>query len=185
MTLLAHTTPSARQALSRAGDLAGPPTAGLLTTDLLLLALTETPGAAPTLARYGVAADAVRADLVEAGRLARWSTEELLRSIGVDAATVRAAAGPLLGPVRAASLRRHRVRPLHVTLDSPSGQVQLSSGSRKVVEVAAWTAGRRTPVTGEHLLQGLLADGRNAASATLRRLGVDHRALWTAASRAA
>ncbi len=51
------------------------------------------------------------------------------------------------------------IRPLRVAAAGPAGTLVTMGSSRVVVEVTAWPADPGAPVTGEHLLRGLPADG--------------------------
>jgi hypothetical protein len=180
-------TPGARRAVVQAGI--GSLEAGRprLDTDFLLLGLAEVPDAAPALEEHGVGPGIVRAEIhLPAGASHRWGDRELLAALGIDLDLVRrlASQGAAIRPDDPTLWRLYRspARPLRVALAGPAGTLVLTGRGRKVVEVASWAAaragGRRTPITGEHLLWGLLADGSNESVRILRRLGVDLRALW-------
>ncbi|KAB8183609.1 hypothetical protein FH608_049060 [Nonomuraea phyllanthi] len=164
--MFARFTEEARKAVIRAGILAldaGRPT---LETDLMLLALAETRPF--TLRSFTATAAAVR-ERVGAG-----DTGALLSTLGIDVDVVRRRTRAGADDPAAWRLRRSRVRPLRVMLYGPLGQLPLAMHARKVVEVALWRPG---PVTGEHLMWGLLADGANGTARVLSDLGVDLRDL--------
>ncbi|WP_157246469.1 Clp protease N-terminal domain-containing protein [Nonomuraea typhae] len=157
-------TEPARQAFITAGTLALEAGQARLTTDMLLLALAETrPFELPA---FTATPAALRA------RLAVRDTRALLAGLGIDLDEVRRRTRDDAGDWR---LRRSVVRPLRVVLYGPRGEVVLSGGARKVVEVAAWSGSGL--VTGEGLVWGLLADGRNGAARHLQGVGVNVRAL--------
>ncbi len=89
------------------------------------------------------------------------SPEQVLDALGIDLVAVRSAL-PDLPKVVSASLRLRRslVRPLRVTLESPSSSVGFDGSGRKVLEVAVW-ASRRNGLTAcpLDLLRGVFSDG--------------------------
>ncbi|MER5643907.1 hypothetical protein [Streptosporangium sp. NPDC002524] len=119
----------------------------------------------------------------------RAGDRELLAAIGVDLDEIRRRLPARREDPLAWRLTRSRLRPLNVTLSGPAGDLLLTAGARKVVEVALYTSGAGigtgtgtgtgtgSGVTDEDLLKGLLADSSNASVAILRDLGVDLRGL--------
>jgi hypothetical protein len=192
-------TPTARDAVVRAGIEAAADGHAVLGPEFLLLALA---GSGPLAGRprgLGVSPDVIRSQMKHPRQLA---DEALLASLGIDAREVRqralSATGVRLDDAALWTLKRSRLRPLRVTLHGPAGSSRLNESSRKVIEVAAWARcrrGRLTPEHGRHprarpllggwpqaeredLLWGLLADGSSPAVRILVRLGVDLRRLW-------
>jgi hypothetical protein len=149
-----------------------------LDTDLLLLGLVQ---ATPTLHPH-VDADAVRQEIDRTTGAPDRDDRALLATLGIDLDEVTrrmyGSAGVRRDDPRLWTLRRATWRPLRMTLRGPARSVRLTGHSRKVIEVAAWAAGRGRPITGEHLLWGLLADGTNESVRVLRRLGVDLRPVY-------
>ncbi len=182
--MFAEFTPTARQAVVRSGMLAADAGRGVLSTDFLLLGLTEVDDLDQSLESFGVTAAAVRAE-VDKGRGGAPSRDrELLATLGIDLDEVRRRAADATSTSpddpRLWQLHRSRVRPLRVELVGPASQLPLDGRSRKVIEVAQYYARRRrAPVTGEDLVMGLLADGSNESVRILCRLRVDLRRLWS------
>jgi len=186
VTILETFTTSARRAVVAAGIGALHAGHARLGTDFLLLGLTEVEAAAPTLGRHGVSPATVRTEIDRSPAAAlRRRDRELLATLGIDLDEIRrrawdsAAVQP--DDPRLWELRRSPVRPLRLTLAGPAGAITLTGRGRKVIEVASWAArktGRSAPITGEHLLWGLLADRSNESVQILRRLGVDLSAVW-------
>jgi Clp amino terminal domain, pathogenicity island component len=182
--MFAAFTPPARQAVVRSGRLAADAGRGVLSTDFLLLGVTEVHDFDPPLERLGVTAAAVRAHIDKQHGGAPLRDRELLATLGIDLDEVRHRAGlatstspddPSLW-----QLCRSRVHPLRVELVGPASHLQLDGRSRKAIEVAMHYARRRhAPVTGEDLLVGLLADGSNESVRVLCRLRVDLGQLWS------
>ena len=186
--MLAGFTPSARQAIVRSGMLAADAGRRVLGTDLLLLGLTEVHDFDPPLARLGVTAAAVRAEIDRRHGGAPPHDRELLATLGIDLDEVRrrASAATSISPDDPSlwQLSRARARPLRVELLGPARQLQLDGRGRKVIEVARHYARRRhAPVSGEDLLIGLLADGSNESVRILCDLRVDLRQLWSSLGR--
>ncbi|MFI6385837.1 Clp protease N-terminal domain-containing protein [Nonomuraea sp. NPDC050540] len=161
--MFARFTDTARHAFVTAGVLALEAGHRRLGTDMLLLALAETRPFELTSFTATAASLRERLDLRD--------TRALLAGLGISLDEVRGRALPGVGEWR---LARHRLRPLHVVLYGPRGEIALTGGARKVVEVAMWRPGA---VTGESLLWGLLADGDNGAARHLQGAGVNVRAL--------
>ncbi|MBB5083815.1 hypothetical protein HNR40_009320 [Nonomuraea endophytica] len=161
--MFARFTDSARHAFVTAGVLALEAGHGRLGTDMLLLALAETRPF--SLDSFTATAASLRE------RLELRDTRALLAGLGISLDDVRQRTLPGVGEWR---LTRHRLRPLRVVLYGPRGEIALTGGARKVVEVALWRPGA---VTGESLLWGLLADGGNGAARHLQGAGVNVRAL--------
>ncbi|WP_440066312.1 hypothetical protein [Streptosporangium sp. OZ121] len=189
--MFARFTPEARRTTVRAGLLSLDHGRTTLGEDMLLLALAEswpvtgfsaTPQAvAPGVAGVeAVTPEAVGAEIRnrEAAR-GRAGDRELLAAIGVDLDEIRRRLPARRTDPLAWRLTRSRLRPLNVTLSGPAGDLLLTAGARKVVEVALHTSGTGTgsEVTDEDLLKGLLADSSNASVSILRGLGVDLRGL--------
>jgi hypothetical protein len=182
--MFAAFTPSARQAVVRSGRLTADAGRGLLSTDFLLLGLTEVHDLDPPLERMGVTAAAVRSQIDKRPESALPGDRDLLASLGIDLDEVRRRAGlaTAISPDDPSlwQLRRSRIRPLRVELVGPAGRLLLDGRSRKVIEVAMHYARRRhAPVTGEDLLVGLLADGSNESVRVLCHLRVDLGQLWS------
>ena len=155
MTMFAAFTPPAHQAVVRSGRLAADAGRRVLSTDFLLLGLTEVHDLDPPLERLGI-------DL-----------EEVRRRAG--SATSTSPDDPNLW-----QLCRSLVHPLRVELVGPASHLQLDGRSRKVIEVAMHYARRRHAlVSGEDLLVGLLADGSNESVRVLCHLRVDLSQLWS------
>jgi hypothetical protein len=181
MTMLTTFAPPARQAVIRAGLLAGEGGMSRLSDGYLLLALAESqPLTRPV--DLGVTADMVRAQLKAQAR--RRHDRELLATLGIDLDEVRSrvlgATSMRLDDPALWRLRRSRVRPLRVTLTGPAAEITLNEGGRKVIEVARWVSrrGHRTQVTREDLLWGLLADASSESVGILRQGRVDIGRLW-------
>jgi ClpA/ClpB-like protein len=182
--MFAGFTPSARQAVVRSGRLAADAGRAALSTDFLLLGLTEVHDLDPPLERLGITAAAVRAHIDQQHDRAASADRELLASLGIDLDEVHRRAGlaTSTSPDDPSLWRlcRSRVHPLRVALVGPASHLQLDGRSRKVIEVAMHYARRRhAPVTGEDLLVGLLADGSNQSVRILCRLRVDLGQLWS------
>ncbi|WP_233526475.1 Clp protease N-terminal domain-containing protein [Actinomadura spongiicola] len=181
--MLARFTPDARRTVVRAGMLATDAGRNVLGTDYLLMALTESPSLGGLLAELGVTGDALRVQ-VEGGREVGLRDRELLASLGIDLDEIhrRTLLATSLRPDDPALWRLHRsrTRPLRITLTGPATEIVLDGSSRKAIEVAQWASrrGRRTQVSGEDLLWGLLADASNDSVVILRRSNVDLRRLW-------
>jgi Clp amino terminal domain, pathogenicity island component len=181
MTMLTWFDPAARQAVIRAGLLAGEHARPLLGDDLLLLALAEGPSLAAPL-DLSVSAASVRAHVQ--GAVPPPGDRELLATLGIDLDEVRQRAAGATGLRRDDPalwrLHRSRTRPLRVTLSGPAAQIVLAESGRKVVEVARWASrrGHRAQISREDLLWGLLADGSSASVRILRRHQVDIARLW-------
>ncbi|GAA1502769.1 hypothetical protein GCM10009677_38100 [Sphaerisporangium rubeum] len=159
-------TASAHRAMARAGLLSLEAGRTVLDEDAVLLALAETRPFEGPLGEFSLDAEAVRVSVVPPGE------GESLAALGIDTGRVRrrmAGLFPVDDPAHW-HLRRSTVRPLRVTLYGPVGELVLTARARKVVEVAAHHGG--TVVTGEDLLRGLLADGRNRSISLLRHHGV-------------
>jgi len=173
MTMLTKFTPSARQAIIRAGTLATDAGREVLSTDLMLLGLIET--GPLSIAADGVTAVAVRAEIEDLHD----QPQRLLAALGIDLDEVRRRVGEATSLHRDDpalwQLRRSRIRPLRVTLTGPGIEIPLDEGGRKVIEVARWSSGQgqRALADREDLLWGLLADGSNASVHLLQRLNVD------------
>jgi Clp amino terminal domain, pathogenicity island component len=184
MTMFAAFTPPAHQAVVRSGRLAADAGRRVLSTDFLLLGLTEVHDLDPPLERLGITAPAVRAQIDQQHGGAPPGDRELLASLGIDLDQVRRRAGSATSTnpddPNLWQLCRSRVHPLRVALVGPASHLQLDGRSRKVIEVAMHYAGRRHAlVSGEDLLVGLLADGSNESVRVLCRLRVDLSQLWS------
>jgi hypothetical protein len=189
MTIMDRFTDNAGRAFVEAGLGAIHRGRDLLDTDVLLLGLFEAQAANNTLGRQtdlrSVRREVDRpAPTVDDGEPAhRRRDRDLLATLGIDLDEVTSrmyrAAGVTRDDPRLWTLRRSPVRWLRLTLSGPAGSVQLTGHSRKVVEVASWAAGHGRPITGDHLLWGLLADGTNQSVRLLHRLGVDLHPIWT------
>jgi hypothetical protein len=169
---------AAAHTLIRAGQLAGP----RLSDGFLLLALTEGRPLGPPV-RLDVSPAAVRARIGAA--TPRCDDRALLGALGIDVDEVRrrvlATTGTRPDDPALWQLRRSRVRPLRVTLSGPAAGIVLDASARKVVEVARGTSrrGRRTLVSREDLLWGMLADASSESVRTLLQCGVSLRRLWS------
>jgi len=184
MTMFAAFTPPAHQAVVRSGRLAADAGRRVLSTDFLLLGLTEVHDLDPPLERLGITAAAVRAQIDQQHGGAPPGDHELLASLGIDLEEVRRRAGLATSTSpddpNLWQLCRSRVHPLRVELVGPASHLQLDGRSRKVIEVAMHYARRRHAlVSGEDLLVGLLADGSNESVRVLCRLRVDLSQLWS------
>jgi Clp amino terminal domain, pathogenicity island component len=182
--MFAAFTPAARQAVVRSGRLATDTGRRVLSTDFLLLGLTEVHDLDPPLERLGITAAAVRAQIDQQHSGAPPGDRELLASLGIDLDEVRRRAGLATSTNPDApdlwQLCRSRVHPLRVALVGPTSHLQLDGRSHKVIEVAMHYARQRHAlVSGEDLLVGLLADGSNESVRVLCRLRVDLRQLWS------
>lgn len=171
-------TPEARHTLRHASYLAGRAALTELSTDALLMAMTDRSTLRPVLARYGATDLAVR-DAV----LCWWNWVEaaddrdLLAVLGIDVDEVLRHI-PDVDETWGWRLTRSRLRPLRLSLVGPPRTLVLSGHMRKVVEVAMWRARRRGAAPGEtDLLFGVLCDHRNRASQVLSELGVCYRTL--------
>ncbi|WP_188195848.1 Clp protease N-terminal domain-containing protein [Nonomuraea sp. SYSU D8015] len=160
--MFARFTEGARRAVVRAGILALDAGRPALDADLMLLALAEVRPF--TLSTFTASARDVR-ERVDAG-----DARALLATLGIDLDEVHRRTRAGADEPGAWRLHRSRLRPLRVTLYGPLGQIPLAMHARKVIEVALWRPG---PVTGEHLLWGLLADHANGAGGILADAGVD------------
>lgn len=160
--MFARFTEGARRAVVRAGILALDAGRPALDTDLMVLGLAEVRPF--ELSSFTASARDVR-ERVDAG-----DARALLATLGIDLAEVHRRTRAGADEPGAWSLRRSRLRPLRVTLYGPLGQIPLAMHARKVIEVALWRPG---PVTGEHLLWGLLADYSNGVPRILVDAGVD------------
>ena len=176
-------TPAACQALVQAGRLAAEDGHALIGPEFVLLALADGRPLAGRPDGIGVSPAAVR-DQIRRGRESHPRDDgELLAALGIDAGEVvrRASEATGIRPGDPAlwSLRRSRIRPLRLTLDGPAVRLALTGDSRKVIEVAVWSArrARRLLADREDLLLGLLADGSSPAVHLLAGLRVDIRAL--------
>jgi Clp amino terminal domain, pathogenicity island component len=107
-------------------------------------------------------------------RVALPDPRPLLATLGIDLDEVRRRTRQGTDDPGLWTLRRSRVRRLRVVLYGPLGEIPLAMHARKAIEVAMWKPG---PVTGERLLWGLLADGRNGAGRILCESGVNVREL--------
>jgi hypothetical protein len=181
MTTITRFAPPARQTLIRAGMLAREHARDKLSSEFVLLALSEgQPLARPV--NLGITATVIRAE-IQARTPAR-SDHDLLATLGIDLDEVRRrvidATSTRPDDPALWRLYRSRLRPLRVTLSGPAAEIVLDGGGRKVIEVAEWAArrGRRTMIDREDLLWGLLADGSSEAVRILRLGSVDLRRLW-------
>lgn len=89
------------------------------------------------------------------------SPEQVLDALGIDLVAVRSALPGRLTVVPASwRLRRSLVKPLRITLESPSSSICFDGSGRKVLEVAVW-ASRRNGRTAcpLDLLRGVFSDG--------------------------
>jgi hypothetical protein len=189
MTIMDRFTDNAGRAFVEAGLGAIHRGRDRLDTDVLLLGLFQARAANATLRRQTDLTSVRRevdrrAPTVDDEEPAyRRRDRESLATLGInlDEVTTRMyrAAGVNRDDPRLWTLRRSPVRRLRLTLSGPAGSVQLTGRSRKVVEVASWAAGHGRPITGDHLLWGLLADGTNRSVHILHRLGVDLHPIWT------
>lgn len=182
--MFAAFTPPAHQAVVRSGRLAADAGRRVLSTDFLLLGLTEVHDLDPPLERLGITAAAVRAHIDQQHGGTPPGDRELLASLGIDLDEVRRRAGLATSTSpddpNLWRLCRSRVHPLRVELVGPASHLQLDGRSRKVIEVAMHYARRRHAlVSGEDLLVGLLADGSNESVRVLCRLRVDLSQLWS------
>lgn len=89
------------------------------------------------------------------------SAEFLLAGLGIDLGGVRSklptGCDPRASPWR---MRRSKIRPLRITIESPSARVPFGGSARKVLEVAMWIARRRGRPAGVlDLFRGVLSDG--------------------------
>ena len=181
MTMFAGFTPSARQAIIRAGMLATDARREVLSTDVMLLGLTET--GPLSVAADSITAVAVRTELEDLHDQPR-RDQELLAALGIDLEEVWRRVGEATSLHRDDpalwQLRRSRIRPLRVTLKGPGVEIPLNEGGRKVIEVARWSSrrGQRPLANREDLLWGLLADGSNSSVQILHRLNVDLCQVW-------
>lgn len=91
--MFAAFTPPAHQAVVRSGRLAADAGRRLLSTDFLLLGLTEVHDLDPPLERLGITAAAVRAHIDQQHGGAPPGDRELLASLGIDLDEVRRRAG--------------------------------------------------------------------------------------------
>ncbi|MEV7011438.1 Clp protease N-terminal domain-containing protein [Streptosporangium sp. NPDC051022] len=157
-------TPEARRVMVRAALLSLDNGRAALDEDMLLLALAES----WPVTGFEVTADAVLAQIGPSG-----NDRELLATLGVDLEEIRRRMPVRRDDPAAWRLRRSRLRPLHVVLTGPVGDLPLTGRARKAVEVAVHWHGAGPEVTEEDLLRGLLADGSNTSVSILRRLGVD------------
>ncbi|WP_043634454.1 Clp protease N-terminal domain-containing protein [Nonomuraea candida] len=164
--MFARFTEEARRAVVRAGIHALDAGRPALDAGLMLLGVAEVRPFA--LASFTASAADVRE------RVGVPDPRALLATLGIDLDEVRRRTATLADDPGAWTLRRSRVRPLRVTLYGPLGEIPLAMHARKVIEVAMWKPG---PVTGERLLWGLLADGKNGAARILRDSGVNVRRL--------
>jgi hypothetical protein len=183
MTTLDRFTPAARETLVRAARLAAGAGHSVIGPEFVLLALAEVRPLAGRPDGLGVTPAAV-SERIRRDRVPRAQGDEvLLATLGIDAADVlrraSAATGVRPGDPALWSLNRSRIRPLRLTLDGPALRLGLTADSRKVIEVAAWSARRaRRPLADrEDLLWGLLADGSSPAVRVLAGLPVSIRAL--------
>jgi hypothetical protein len=164
--VFARFTEDARKAVVRAGILALDAGRPALEADLMVLGLAEVRPF--TLTSFTASASDVR-ERVDVG-----DARSLLATLGIDLDLVHRRTRAGADAPDAWRLRRSRLRPLRVTLYGPLGQIPLAMHARKVIEVAQWRPG---PITGEHLIWGLLADCSNGAAGILRDSGVDLPAL--------
>jgi hypothetical protein len=171
-------TPPARHALVRAALLSRDAGRDHLDEDVILLALAETRPFEEPLDAFGLAPEAIRAEIFGP----RPGDRDLLAALGIDLDRVRRRMPALIAVEDPARwhLRRSRTRPLRVTLSGPPGDLPLTARARKVAEVAAGHRASTGRVTGEDLLRGLLADGSNRSVALLRHHGVPLRPLAAA-----
>ncbi|RVX43528.1 ClpA/ClpB-like protein [Nonomuraea polychroma] len=160
--MFARFTEDARKAVVRAGILALDAGRPALEADLMVLGLAEVRPF--TLTSFTASASDVR-ERVDVG-----DARSLLATLGIDLDLVHRRTRIGADAPGAWRLRRSRLRPLRVTLYGPLGQIPLAMHARKVIEVAQWRPG---PITGEHLIWGLLADWSNGAARILRDSGVD------------
>jgi hypothetical protein len=145
--MFAAFTPPAHQAVVRSGRLAADAGRRLLSTDFLLLGLTEVHDLDPPLERLGITAAAVRAHIDQQHGGAPPGDRELLASLGIELDEVRRRAGLAISTSpddpNLWRLCRSRVHPLRVELVGPASHLQLDGRGRKVIEVAMHYAHRR------------------------------------------
>lgn len=95
--------------------------------------------------------------------------DELLRSIGIDPQEMRnrLPSSPRLRATRL-RLRRRLVRPLQITLESPSMALPFRARGREILEIAARRSRRnRRPADPIDLMAGILADATDPACQTV------------------
>jgi hypothetical protein len=160
--VLTRFTDEACRTMIRAGTIALDAGRPALDTGLLLLALAEIRPFA--LDAFTASPDAIR-EHVDTG-----DARALLATLGIDLDEVHRRTRAGTGRRDLWRLSRTPLRPLRVVLYGPLGEIPLTMHARKAVEVAGWRPG---PVTGERLLWGLLADGKNGAGRILRATGVN------------
>ena len=144
----------------------------------LLRACLDSPVPSRLLTEHGLDVDSIRGALPGPA-----PDRDLLAAIGIDLAPaeIRDRIRRSLGieptpPI----LHRRRSRPLQLVIAGDGGPLPLTSGARKVLEVATWrargshqpdwTLRQRRPAASIDLLAGLLADRRNP----MRDLLVEH-----------
>lgn len=176
--MFARFSPSAREAVVRAGDLTAAAGRDRIGTEFLLLALCEDEQTGPALREHGVTAAAVQDAVAAAlGRPRPHTDRELLATLGVDLDEIRRRARAL-GAARLWRVRRSPLWPLRVAVVGPARDLAFTGGGRKVLEVALWRR-RRTarPVQPHDLLFGILCDRRSNAMRILCHLRLDFHAL--------
>jgi ATP-dependent Clp protease ATP-binding subunit ClpA len=159
-------TPEARAVVVGAQDSARTMHSGRLGTEHLLLALLAQPTpSAVVLARHGLRADDVAADVV---RLVGGDEldADALTSVGIDLAAVRGSVEAVFGPGALDGPARTR---------TPSGHVPLTPRAKKVIELSLREAlaMRSRSIADGHIMLGLLREGEGLAMKVLHDRGVD------------
>ncbi len=135
----------------------------------ILSALADTNEIADLLAHVGIRLESVVEQLGDTPP----SAELLLRELGIDLPAVQSAL-PTARLPRSCHwrMRRSIVRPLRVTLESPSTSIPFDGSGRKVLEVAVWASKRHERLANSlDLLRGVLSDGADPAVYALTASG--------------